>query len=58
VQVGLSSAVFSFAGSEMEARGQFGDMFGVVNTLFTGLAFAGLIYTILLQRKDFEMQAY
>ena len=27
-------------------RGQFGDLFGVVNALFSGLAFAGLIITI------------
>ena len=38
-------------------QGQFGDMFGALNTLFTGLAFAGLLYTIHLQRKDLETQA-
>lgn len=37
-------------------RGQFGDMFGVVNTLFSGLAFAGVIYAILLQRQDLALQ--
>ena len=31
--------------------GTFGDMFGGLNTLFTGFAFAGLVYTIVLQRK-------
>ncbi|QDV49438.1 hypothetical protein [Gimesia fumaroli] len=31
-----------------EERARFGDMFGAVNTLFSGLAFAGIIYTILL----------
>jgi hypothetical protein len=31
-------------------------MFGVVNALFSGLAFAGIIYTILLQRKELELQ--
>lgn len=30
-------------------RGTFGDMFGAVNTLFSGLAFAGVIYAIFLQ---------
>ena len=35
-----------------EKRGQFGDQFGVVNAFFTGLAFAGLIYTIILQKKS------
>jgi hypothetical protein len=33
------------------SRGQFGDTFGVVNSLFTGLAFAGTIYAINLQRQ-------
>ena len=31
-------------------------MFGVVNSLFSGLAFAGLIYTIILQRKELALQ--
>ena len=37
-------------------RGTFGDMFGGVNSLFSGLAFTGIIFTILLQRKEFELQ--
>lgn len=37
-------------------RGAFGDMFGAVNSLFTGLAFAGVIITILLQRHELELQ--
>ncbi|AWV35172.1 hypothetical protein [Paenibacillus odorifer] len=37
-------------------RGTFGDMFGAVNALFSGLAFAGLIFTIILQRKDLKLQ--
>lgn len=37
-------------------RGQVGDMFGVVNSLFSGLAFAGLIYTIILQRNELALQ--
>ncbi|MFE4709501.1 hypothetical protein ACFRAM_01395 [Paenibacillus sp. NPDC056722] len=36
--------------------GTFGDMFGAVNALFSGLAFAGLIFTIMLQRKDLALQ--
>jgi hypothetical protein len=36
--------------------GAFGDLFGVVNALFSGLAFAGIIYTILLQRKELKLQ--
>ncbi len=34
--------------------GQFGDAFNMLNTLFTGLAFVGVVVTLLLQRKDFE----
>jgi len=37
-------------------RGLFGDMFGSVNSLFAGLAFAGVIYTILLQRNELALQ--
>ena len=37
-------------------RGQFGDLFGSVNALFSGLAFAGLIYTIFLQRRELALQ--
>jgi len=37
-------------------RGTFGDSFGAVNGLFTGLAFAGTLYAIWLQRKDLAAQ--
>lgn len=40
-----------------EQRGQFGDLFGVVNALFSGLAFAGLIITIRQQHLDLEYQS-
>jgi len=39
-----------------EARGAFGDMFGAANALFSGLAFAGLIYTLILQRTELKYQ--
>ncbi|MEP2935755.1 MAG: hypothetical protein ABJM06_14920 [Gilvibacter sp.] len=35
-------------------RGTFGDLFGAVNALFSGLAFAALIYTIVLQRDEIK----
>lgn len=41
---------------ELEDRGQFGDMFGGLTSLFTGFAFAGLIYTILIQRQELQYQ--
>jgi hypothetical protein len=36
-------------------RGTFGDMFGSVNALFSGLAFAALIFTIYLQRRELKL---
>lgn len=39
-----------------DERGQFGDLFGAVNALFSGLAFAGLIITIRQQHQDLEYQ--
>ncbi len=38
------------------ARGTFGDKFGAINALFSGLAFAGIIATILLQRRELFLQ--
>ncbi|MDO9053237.1 MAG: hypothetical protein Q7U37_04820 [Gallionella sp.] len=37
-------------------RGTFGDMFGAVNALFSGLAFVGVVYAILLQRGELQLQ--
>nr|WP_320020905.1 hypothetical protein [uncultured Draconibacterium sp.] len=37
-------------------RGTFGDLFGGINSLFSGLALAGIIYTIFLQRKELNLQ--
>ena len=44
--------------SDDNTRGTFGDQFGAVNALFSGLAFTGLIYTIILQRRDLELQRH
>jgi len=41
---------------DLAERGQFGDLFGSVNALFSGLAFAGLIYAIFLQRQELILQ--
>ena len=43
-------------GVSWEQRGQFGDMFGALNTLFSGLAFAALAYTLHLQRTELALQ--
>lgn len=34
--------------------GQFGSLFGAVNALFAGLAFAGVVTTLLLQMKEID----
>ncbi|MBD0372497.1 MAG: hypothetical protein ICV60_16760 [Pyrinomonadaceae bacterium] len=39
-----------------EDRASFGSMFGATSSLFSGWAFAGVIYAILLQRRDLELQ--
>lgn len=39
-----------------KASGTFGDMFGFVNSMFSGLAFAGIIITILLQSDELKEQ--
>jgi hypothetical protein len=39
-----------------EARGLFGDSFGAINALFSGLAFAGVIVAIMLQREELRLQ--
>jgi len=47
----VSSAI-----EEGAKRGQFGDMFGALNSFFSGAAFAGVVYAIFLQRRDLQMQ--
>lgn len=37
-------------------RGQFGDLFGSVNALFSGLAFAAVVVTIWIQQQQFSGQ--
>ncbi len=36
--------------------GEFGDMFGAVNALFSGLAFAAIVFTIRQQKEELELQ--
>lgn len=40
----------------IERSGQYGDSFGAVNALFSGLAFVGVIVAILLQRQELQLQ--
>lgn len=39
----------------MTERGQLGDMFGFSNSFFSSLAFALVVYTVYLQRKDLDL---
>ena len=43
-------------GLKFDERGVFGDMFGAVNAVFSGLAFAGIIISLYLQRIDLKNQ--
>ena len=56
IVIGVSWLLIDYYIPDYNVRGQFGDKFGSVNALFSGLAFAGLIYTIILQRKDLQLQ--
>ena len=41
---------------DLAHQGQFGDLFGALNALFAGLAFAGIIWAIILQKNELELQ--
>jgi hypothetical protein len=41
---------------KMSERGLFGDMFGGINAIFSGLAFLGIIYAIILQGEELRLQ--
>jgi len=49
-------AVTSLYPDQMDKSGQFGDLFGTINALFSGLAFAGIIAAIWLQRQELQLQ--
>jgi hypothetical protein len=55
IQVLVGLAVYLFFGKWNEA-GVFGDAFGAVNALFSGLALAGVIVAIFLQRIELRYQ--
>jgi len=46
------AAIFKTA----EKAGPAGDLFGAINALFTGLAFAGLIGTMIFQQRELKLQ--
>lgn len=51
-----SSAVVVVALVDRDYRGDFGDLFGAVNALFTGLAFYGVVVSLLIQRDQLANQ--
>ncbi len=51
---GLSALLIIVLLPNWSDRGTFGDLFGAVNALFSALAFAALIYTIVLQREEIK----
>lgn len=60
VLVAIAWAIFGFVPFLFLPRpsslGDFGDSFGFVNALFSGLALAGVIYAIVLQRRELSLQ--
>lgn len=63
VLVALIVSGWFYYGSQMEEhfkspadRATHGDMYGGLNALFSGLAFAGIIVTLVLQREELELQ--
>jgi hypothetical protein len=52
----LSIFAFSYFYPNLEDRSLFGGSFNAISSLFSGLAFAGVIYAILLQRKELQLQ--
>ncbi|MDP3581713.1 MAG: putative phage abortive infection protein, partial [Ignavibacteria bacterium] len=52
----ISWALLYKYGVDWNVRNSFGGMFGAVNALFSGLAMAGIIYTIYLQKKELSLQ--
>jgi hypothetical protein len=49
-------SIVTYIYPDLVNRGQFGDMFGGMNALFSGLAFLGVIYAMWLQREELELQ--
>lgn len=52
----ISFIILRFHTPVLSERGLIGDSFGAINALFSGLAFAGVLYTIILQREELNEQ--
>lgn len=51
-----SGVYWVLTGGDLGKSGQFGDMFGTVNALFSGLAFAAIAWTMTLQQRQIAVQ--
>ena len=56
IMIAAPILIHHFSGADDTTRGTFGDMYGMVNALFSGLATGGVILAILLQRLDLKIQ--
>ncbi len=56
IQGAAGFAIYRAFSSDWARSGQFGDMFGAVNTLFSGAAFAGVLVAIYLQSRELRLQ--
>lgn len=52
----IGSGYFIYLNFPRGHRGEIGDMFGAINALFSGLALAGIIITLILQQKELSLQ--
>lgn len=52
----LGSGLLIYLSFDEKLIGPVGDMFGAINALFSGLALAGIIYTIYLQHEELKLQ--
>lgn len=52
----LSTVIIKVVFGNWNNSGTFGDTFGAINSLFSGLALAGIIYTIYLQKTELSLQ--
>jgi hypothetical protein len=56
VAITVLCVIYAFVTYRLEDKGVFGDMFGALTAWFSGLAFAGIIYTILQQKTELGYQ--
>jgi hypothetical protein len=52
----IATLYYLFDFTKPSEAGAFGDSFGMINSLFSGLAFAGIIISIILQSKELKLQ--